>query len=72
MQWVVLRVSCVWPQTIYILYVESDGEISPDNMSQKLKCLLEVPILERFPDLIASPEVERRLWDEAYFVETIS
>jgi REP element-mobilizing transposase RayT len=62
---------CLAPDHIH-LYVESDGEISPDNMAQKLKCLLEVPILERFPDLIASPEVERKLWDEAYFVETIS
>jgi REP element-mobilizing transposase RayT len=53
------------------LYVESDGEISLDNMAQKLKWLSETPILERFPYLIASPEVERRLWDEAYFVETI-
>jgi REP element-mobilizing transposase RayT len=53
------------------LYVESDGEVSPDNMAQKLKRLSETPILERFPDLIASSESERRLWDEAYFVETI-
>jgi len=53
------------------LYVESDGKISPDNMVQKLKRLSEIPILERFPDLIASSELERRLWDEAYFVETI-
>ena len=54
------------------LYVESDGEVSPDNMAQKIKRLLEARILERFPDLIASLEVERRLWDEAYFVETIA
>lgn len=64
--------SLLWlaPDHIH-LYVESDGEVSPDNMAQKLKRLLEVTILERFPDLIASQEVERRLWDEAYFVETI-
>ena len=53
------------------LYVESDGEISPDNMVQKMKRLSETPILERFPELIASLEMEGRLWDEAYFVETI-
>ncbi len=53
------------------LYVESDGEVSPNIMAQKLKRLLEIPILERFPDLVASPKVERRLWDKAYFVETI-
>jgi len=61
---------CLAPDHIH-LYVESDGEVSPDNMAQKLKRLLEIPILKRFPDLIASPEMERRLWDEAYFVETI-
>lgn len=54
------------------LYVASDGEVSPDNMAEKLKQLSEAPILERFPDLIASPDVEKGLWDEAYFVETIS
>ena len=64
--------SLLWlaPDHIH-LYVESDGEVSPDNMAQKLKRLLEVPILARFPDLIASPDVETGLWDEAYFVETI-
>ena len=64
--------SLLWlaPDHIH-LCVESDGEVSPDSMAQKLKRLSEVTILERFPDLIASPEVERRLWDEAYFVETI-
>jgi REP element-mobilizing transposase RayT len=40
-------------------------------MAQKLKRLSEASILERFPDLIASPDVETGLWDEAYFVETI-
>jgi REP element-mobilizing transposase RayT len=53
------------------LYVESDGEVSPDNMAQKIKGLLEARILERFPDLITSPKAEKRLWDEAYFVESI-
>jgi REP element-mobilizing transposase RayT len=64
--------SLLWlaPDHIH-LYVESDGEVSPDNMAQKLKRLSEAPILERFPDLIASPKVETGLWDEAYFSETI-
>ena len=64
--------SLLWlaPDHIH-LYVESDGEVSPDNMAQKLKRLSEAPIIERFPDLIVSPEVETGLWDEAYFVETI-
>ncbi len=64
--------SLLWlaPDHIH-LYVESDGEISPDNMAQELKRLSEAPILERFPELIASPDVETGLWDKAYFVETI-
>jgi len=53
------------------LYVESDGEIAPDNMTQKLKQLSETQIFKRFPDLIAPSKAERRLWDRAYFVETI-
>jgi len=59
------------PDHIHI-YVESDGNVSPDTMAQDLKRLSEIPILERFPDLIAYPEVETGLWDKAYFVETIS
>jgi REP element-mobilizing transposase RayT len=53
------------------LYVESDGNVSPDNMAQELKRLSEAPILERFPNLIASSDAKTGLWDEAYFVETI-
>ena len=64
--------SLLWlaPDHIH-LYVESDGEVSPDNMVQELKRSSEAPILERFRDLIASSDVETGLWDEAYFVETI-
>ena len=53
------------------LYVESDGEVSPDNMAQELKRQTEVAILERFPDLIASTDVGAGLWGDAYFVETV-
>ena len=52
-------------------YVESDGEVSPDNIAEKIKSLLEASILDRSPDLNASPELRKRLWDKAYFVETI-
>jgi REP element-mobilizing transposase RayT len=64
--------SLLWlaPDHIH-LHVESDGEVSPDTIVQELKRLSEVKILERFPDLIATPGVETGLWDEAYFVETI-
>ena len=53
------------------LYVESDGEVSPDNMAQELKRQTEAAILERFPDLIASTDVGAGLWGSAYFVETV-
>ncbi len=52
------------------LYVESDGEVSPDNMAQELKRYSEAAILERFHDLISTSEMKTGLWDEAYFVET--
>ena len=53
------------------LYVESDGEVSPDNMAQELKRYSEAAILERFHDLISTSAVKTGLWDEAYFVETV-
>jgi REP element-mobilizing transposase RayT len=58
------------PDHIHV-YVESDGNVSPDNMAQDLKRLSEAPILKWFPDFIASPDAETGLWDKAYFVETI-
>jgi len=53
------------------LYVESDGEVSPDNMAQELRRYSESAILERFPDLIVSTHAGAGLWDEAYFVGTV-
>lgn len=53
------------------LYVESDGEVAPDNMAQILKRNSETAILERFHDLISTPDVKTGVWDEAYFVETV-
>ena len=53
------------------LYVESDGEVSPDNMAQELRRQTEVAILERFPDLTISTDVGAGLWGDAYFVETV-
>jgi len=40
-------------------------------MAQQMKRLSEAAILERFPDLMASSEGEKGLWDEAYFAGTI-
>jgi putative transposase len=53
------------------LYVESDGEVSPDNMAQELKRQTAVAILDGYPDLIVSKDVGAGLWGDAYFVETI-
>ena len=53
------------------IYVESDGEVSPDNMVRELKRQTEVAILDRYPDFIASKDVGTGLWGDAYFVETI-
>ncbi len=58
------------PDHIHI-YVESDGEVAPDSMAQQMKRLTEAAILERFPDLVTSPEMGKGLWDEAYFAGTI-
>lgn len=58
------------PDHIHIR-VDSNGEVSPDTMAQELKRLSEPGILEQLPELITSPGSEARLWDEAYFVETI-
>ncbi|MCP4576941.1 MAG: hypothetical protein GY846_11725 [Deltaproteobacteria bacterium] len=58
------------PDHIHI-YVVSNGEASPDNMAQDMKRHSETATLERFPDLMTSPNAETGLWDEAYFVETI-
>ena len=64
--------SLLWlaPDHIH-LYVESDGEESPDSIAQKIKRLSAASILEQFPDLIVSSDVETELWDKTYFVETI-
>ncbi len=53
------------------LYVESDGEVSPDNMARELMRQTEVAILERYPDLIASTDAGAGLWGDAYFAETM-
>ena len=52
-------------------YVESNREVSPDNMAQELRRKTEVAILERFSDLTISTDVGARLWGDAYFVETV-
>ncbi len=66
-------VGLLWlaPDHIHV-YVESDGEESPDTMAKELKRISETDILERIPNLIKSLGSEAKLWDEAYFVETIS
>lgn len=65
-------VSLLWlaPDHIH-LYVESDGEQSPDSIAQEIKRFSTAPVLAELnkqrEDLIG----EKMLWDEAYFVETV-
>ncbi len=53
------------------VYVESDGERSPEAMVHELKRLSREAILSEFQDIKAMLETGVALWDEAYFVETL-
>lgn len=53
------------------VYVESDGGVPADSMAHTIRKKSEISILERFPGIISSSKVEKRVWDEAYFVETL-
>lgn len=66
-------VSLLWlaPDHIH-LYVESDGEKSPDMIMQELKMISQPSIHEIYNGLNEDLSAKTLLWDEAYFVETIS
>lgn len=53
------------------LYVESDGELSVEDMVCDIKGESAKAILEEFPSLRDKLSGEMDLWDEAYFVETV-
>ena len=65
-------VSLLWlaPDHLH-LYVESNGETSIETIAHGMKHRSSSAILEEFGYLKASIGEENRLWDIAYFAETI-
>jgi putative transposase len=53
------------------LYVESDGEISVEEMANKIKQSSHNAIVEEFPFIGEKLGRNNEIWDEAYFVETV-
>jgi len=58
------------PDHIHV-YVESDGEQSPETLLKRMKKFSGKEIMEEFFDLRDEIGPEMDLWDEAYFVETV-
>jgi len=53
------------------LYVESDGELSIEEIVHRIKQFSNDAILEKFPLLRDKISGDAEIWDKAYFVETI-
>ena len=53
------------------LCVDSNGESSVDTVIKEIKRFSEEAILERFFHLTEQPDTEFKIWDAAYFSETI-
>ncbi len=53
------------------LYVESDGELSIEEIIHRIKRFFNNAILEKFPIIRDKLDGDTEIWDEAYFVETI-
>jgi len=53
------------------LYVESDGELSIEEIVHRIKQFSNDAILEKFPLIRDTLGGSTELWDHAYFVETI-
>jgi REP element-mobilizing transposase RayT len=65
-------VSLLWLASDHIhLYVDSNGQSSVETMVEEIKRLSEEAILERFFHLAKRSETESKIWDTAYFSETI-
>ncbi len=61
---------CLAPDHVH-LYVESDGELSVEEMVHRIKRFSNNAILEEFPSVRDKLGDDTETWDEAYFVETI-
>ena len=53
------------------LYVESDGELSIEEIVHRIKQFSNDAILEKFPLIRDKIGNDTEIWDEAYFTETI-
>jgi putative transposase len=53
------------------LYVESDGELSIEEIVYRIKQFSKDVILEKYPLITDTLGSSTEIWDEAYFVETI-
>ena len=53
------------------LYVESDGELSIEEIVHRIKQFSSDAILEKFPLIRDTLGGSTEIWDEPYFVETI-
>ena len=53
------------------IYVVSDGRDSVETVIRKLKEHSEKAIIDRFPEVVKKLNPKNRLWDKAYFSETI-
>lgn len=53
------------------LYVESDGELSIEEIVYRIKKFSNHAILEKFPLIRDALGENTEIWDQAYFVETI-
>ncbi|MFH1243350.1 MAG: transposase, partial [Pseudomonadota bacterium] len=53
------------------LFVESSGELSPEEIATKIKQYSNRAIVEKFPSVKDRLPLDTGIWDEAYFVETV-
>jgi REP element-mobilizing transposase RayT len=53
------------------LYVESDGELSVEEIVYKIKRFSNNTIIQKFPLMRDKLRGDIEIWDEAYFVETV-
>ncbi len=61
---------CLAPDHVH-LYVESDGELSVEEVVHRIKRFSNNAILEEFSFVREKFIGDAKIWDEAYFVETI-
>ena len=63
----------IWlaPDHLHV-FIESDGEQSPETIVKKMKRFSKEEIMKKFPELKERISPEMEIWDEAYFVETMT